>query len=111
MSEKELHKIIDRLLKLPKECEWADVILFAHKTLNEMGKYERIQACYQHCCLRYVMNEKTTNQSVRERFKIVDSNYPIASKIIKETLVANLIKEGEALNQSNRSINYIPFWA
>lgn len=57
------------------------------------------------------MNEKTTNQSVRDRFKIVDSNYPIASKIIKETIVANLIKEGEALNQSNRSINYIPFWA
>ncbi len=86
-------------------------ILFAHKTLNAMNKNEKVMACYQHCCLRYVTNEKTTNQSVRERFKIVDSNYPIASKIIKETLTANLIKEAEAPNQSNRSINYIPFWA
>ncbi|MEI6062625.1 MAG: ATP-binding protein [Bacteroidota bacterium] len=86
-------------------------ILFAHKILSDMDKNERIRACYQHCCLRYVMNEKTTNQSVRERFKIVDSNYPIASKIIKETLQSDLIKEGEAKNQSNRSINYIPFWA
>lgn len=47
----------------------------------------------------------------KELHKIVDSNYPIGSRIIKETLVANLIKEGEALNQSYRSINYIPFWA
>ena len=86
-------------------------ILFSHKALTAMDKNERTRACYQHCCLRYVMNEKTTNQSIRQRFKIVDSNYPIASKIIKETLLAGLIKEGEAQNQSNRSINYIPFWA
>lgn len=86
-------------------------ILFSHKTLNDMNKNERVMACYQHCCLRYVMNEKTTNQSIRERFKIIDSNYPIASKILKETITANLIREAESPNQSNRSINYIPFWA
>lgn len=27
MEEKELHKFIDRLLKLPKECEWAEFYL------------------------------------------------------------------------------------
>lgn len=38
MTEKELHKIIDRLLKLPKECEWAEFKLNL-KTEEEIGKY------------------------------------------------------------------------
>jgi ATP-dependent DNA helicase RecG len=46
------------------------VILFAHQTLNEMDKKNKIRATYQHCCLMYVNNQKMTNQSLRERFKI-----------------------------------------
>ena len=34
----ELHKIIDRLLKLPKECEWAEFKL-NFKSEEEIGKY------------------------------------------------------------------------
>lgn len=46
------------------------VVLFAHKDFEQMDKSDRIRATYQHCCLRYVMNEKMTNQSLRERFKL-----------------------------------------
>ena len=43
-------------------------ILFAHKAFPEMGSSDRVWACYLHCCLRYVGNEKMTNQSLRDRF-------------------------------------------
>lgn len=45
------------------------VVLFAHTAFHDMGRNDRIRACYQHCCLRYVMNQKMTNQSLRERFQ------------------------------------------
>ena len=38
MIDKDLHKIIDRLLKLPKECEWAEFKL-NFKSEEEIGKY------------------------------------------------------------------------
>ena len=38
MSEKDLHAIIERLLKLPKECEWVEFKLNI-KTEDEIGKY------------------------------------------------------------------------
>ena len=33
------------------------VILFAHKEFENMDRNDRIRACYQHCCLCYVMNQ------------------------------------------------------
>jgi len=86
-------------------------ILFAHKTLNDMDKNERIQACYQHCCLRHVMNEKMSNKSLRERLKIDEKNYSNASRIIRETLVEGLIKEVDPENKSRKYASYLPFWA
>ena len=32
------------------------VVLFGHQDVDEMDRNDRIRACYQHCCLRYVMN-------------------------------------------------------
>jgi len=46
-------------------------VLFAHQDLDEMDRNDRIRACHQNCCLCYVMNEKTTNESLRERFKLL----------------------------------------
>ena len=38
MTDKELHKIIDKLLKLPKECEWAKFKL-NYKSDGKFVKY------------------------------------------------------------------------
>lgn len=86
-------------------------VLFAHKALNNMDKNERIRACYQHCCLRYVMNEKMSNQSLRERFKIEEKNAATVSRIIRETLIEELIKEENPDNKSRKYASYLPFWA
>lgn len=86
------------------------VILYKHKTLRQMDKSDKIRACYLHCCLKYVSGEYMTNQSLRERFGIVESNYPMASRIIADTIAANLIKDQDAENKSKKFAKYVPFW-
>jgi predicted HTH transcriptional regulator len=87
------------------------VVMYAYRKLNEMDKDDKIRACYQHCCLKYVSNEKMTNQSLRERFKIEAHNYSIASRIIADTIKAGLIKDEDPDNTSKKYASYIPVWA
>lgn len=83
--------------------------VFSYRKFADLEKYERVTACYQHACLKYVSNEKMNNQSLRTRLGIEDKNYPMASRIIKDTLEAKLIKE-EKTEGGNRH-NYVPYWA
>lgn len=87
------------------------VTMYQYKPLNELDKKEKIRACYQHACLKYVSNEKMTNQSLRERFKIEDRNYSTASRIIKDALAEKVIKEDDPENRSKKYAGYIPYWA
>ncbi len=87
------------------------VTMYSYKTLNDLDKKEKIRACYQHACLKHVSNEKMTNQSLRERFKIETRNYSIASRIIRDALEEKVIKEVDPTNKSRKYASYIPFWA
>lgn len=87
------------------------VSIYSYKALNELDKKEKIRACYQHACLKYVSNEKMTNQSLRERFKIEDHNYSIASRIIRDALEEKVIKEDDPESKSRKYASYIPIWA
>ena len=87
------------------------VTLYSYKKINDLDKKEKIRACYQHACLKWVSNEKMTNQSLRERFQIEDQNAAIASRIIKDTFEASMIKEDDPENKSRKHRNYVPFWA
>lgn len=87
------------------------VTLFAHQNYNEMGREDRVRACYQHACLRYVCREFMTNATLRGRLGIDDQNYPIASRIISDTIAADLIRLQDPETRSNRSRKYIPYWA
>lgn len=87
------------------------VSLYSYKTLSELDKAEKIRACYQHACLKYVSNEKMTNQSLRERFKIEDQNAAIVSRIIKDTIDAGQIKEDNPESNSRKHKKYVPIWA
>lgn len=86
-------------------------ILYAHKELNQMTKEDKIRACYQHCSLMYVMKQKMTNQSLRERFKIKEENSAIVSRIIRDTVKADLIKPEDSESTSRKFKNYLPTWA
>lgn len=87
------------------------VKMYAYKSLNDTDKNEKIMACYQHACLKYVSNEKMTNQSLRDRFGIEEQNAATASRIIKDTLEAGRIKEDDPDSNSRKFKKYIPIWA
>lgn len=87
------------------------VVLFAHQEFDEMEAEDRVRACYQHCCLRYVMNQKMSNQSIRDRFKLAAGKAESASRIIQATLAKGLIKLDDPSNTSKRYAKYVPFWA
>ncbi len=87
------------------------VTMYCYKVLNELDKKEKIRACYQHACLKWVSNEKMTNQSLRERFKIEDQNAAIASRIIRDALEEKLIKEEDPESKSRKYARYLPHWA
>ena len=87
------------------------VILHSHRSLNKMEREDKIRACYQHCCLKYVSSSRMSNQTLRERFKIEEKNYATASRIIADTIDAKLIKPSDAQSKSKKFATYIPFWA
>lgn len=87
------------------------VILYSYLPFSKMSKDDRIRACYQHACLCYVTNEKMTNASLRKRFEISEANASMASRIIKDTTTANLIKEDNPDSSSKKFIKYVPIWA
>ena len=92
------------------EGDFTKVILYAYKELNAMTRKEKTRACYQHCCLRWVLRDFMTNSSLRNRFKIEKQNYSTASRLIKETLDSKFIKIADSGSKSNRDKKYIPFW-
>lgn len=87
------------------------VTVYSYKALNDLDKKEKIRACYQHACLKYVSNEKMTNQSLRDRFQIESHNYSIASRIIRDALEEGVIKEDDPESKSRKYASYLPIWA
>ena len=80
------------------------VILYAHKEFKDMTREDRVRACYQHCSLKYVSRDFMTNKTLRERFKLRDEEYVKVSKVIRDCIESELIKQ-------DSSKRYVPFWA
>jgi ATP-dependent DNA helicase RecG len=96
------------------ECRLAShhttVILSRFKPLKDMSPDERAHAVYQHCCLRFVNNQPTGNESMRERFKIEKKNAAIASRLLAEAVAAKKIRPVDAA-AANKLMRYVPYWA
>ena len=82
-------------------------VLFGPREFSDMDRADRIRACYQHACLWFVSGKHMTNTSLRERLKIDKKNYPMASRIIRDTIDVGLIKQAGG---SRKDAKYIPFW-
>jgi predicted HTH transcriptional regulator len=85
-------------------------VLYGPRQFAQMDKQERIRGCYQHACLQYVSGKRLGNSSLRKRLGIKDSNYPLASRIIRDTIEAKLIKPYSE-DRSKKDATYVPFWA
>lgn len=81
------------------------------RPFEEMDRADRVRATYQHCALRWVMNETMTNSSLRERFGLPEGKSAIASQVIAATIESGLIKPDERAGASRRLARYLPFWA
>jgi len=85
-------------------------ILFAPKDFSDMSKDDRIWACYLHCSLKYVNHEDMNNTSMRQRLGIDEKNSAIASRIIKATVDAGLIRLFDK-SANRKAYRYVPSWA
>jgi len=87
---------------------YTKVVMFAPMSLRQMNKEDKIRACYQHCCLQFISGERMNNESFRNRLNIQSKNYPVASRIIKETINVGLIKSDG--NGTGKFMRYVPYW-
>lgn len=87
------------------------VTIYGPKGFESMDRNDRVRACYQHCALKWVMSERMTNQSLRERFKLPEERAETASRIIRDTIDAGLVKLENPETGSKRYARYLPFWA
>jgi predicted HTH transcriptional regulator len=86
------------------------MILSRYKPLKNLTPDQRIYAVYQHCCLRFVNNKITNNESIRERFKIEKKNAALASRLLGEAVAAKKIRPVDP-NAANKLMRYVPYWA
>ena len=108
ISQIELFQLPAPIFEVPEGFTRA--VLFAHRPLTQMDKADRIRAVYQHACLRYVNRGQLTNTSVRERFGIAPANKAAASRLIRETLDAGMIRlVNKDVGDKLRA--YVPKWA
>ncbi|WP_332794324.1 ATP-binding protein [Sphingomonas sp. RB3P16] len=87
------------------------VSIFGVRPFEDMDRDDRVRACYQHCSLRWVTDQRMTNQSLRERFNLPDSRASVSSQIIAATIEQGLIKLDEAVGASRKYARYLPYWA
>ena len=87
------------------------VTIYGPRPFDEMDRDARVRACYQHCALKWVMSERMTNQSLRERFHLEEGKAAVASQVIAATIEAGLIKPDESVGGSRKFARYLPFWA
>lgn len=88
------------------------VTLYQGLGYEHMTKRERLDALYWHACLKLADGEAMSNQSLRERFGLdnTQKNSLAMSRLIREACDEGLVKI-EDENSGTKSRRYLPFWA
>ncbi len=108
VAETERQQLPAPLFEVPQG--FMRVVLFAPRPLASMDRDERLRACYQHACLRYVQRGYLTNTSLRQRFGIEAKNSAIASRLIRESVEAGVLVPFDP-GASRQQMKYLPWWA
>lgn len=90
--------------------ETTRVILYGHREFKTLTPDERADACYWHVCVRFASRDYASNQSLRERFGLKESNSAQVSRLIKSCIDKGLIKLSDP-DASPKYRRYIPAWA
>ena len=87
-------------------------ILHSPKHFKQMTPDERLNACLQHCCLRYyVANDPMTNASFRKRLGLKDTQYTLVWRVIAAAMERKWIKPRDPKGRSRKYAAYVPYWA
>lgn len=90
--------------------QFTKVVLFAKVPFEMIPKEERIRTCYMQACLAYVNYSAIGNTDVRILFGLDMEKKVTASRIIKDTMNAGLIRPVDP-DTAPRYLKYIPYWA
>ncbi len=90
--------------------KFTKVIIYSRVPFDLTSKENRIRTCYMQACLFYVNGQAISNTDIRDLFGLEKKDKYKSSRIIKDTLEANLIKLVDE-NTAPRYMKYIPFWA
>jgi len=107
MTAPRLSAILAEFLRLPTETEWVE---FKHNNTDPEMIGEYLSALANSAAL----TERTAgyliwgNASLRERLKIAKSNYPLASRIIRDAIDEGLVRPVAGIG---KEYGYVPFWA
>ncbi|MBP3866534.1 MAG: putative DNA binding domain-containing protein [Eggerthellaceae bacterium] len=74
------------------------------------SKEDRVRTCYMQACLASVTANALTNADVRNLFALEGNAKVKASRVIKDTVDAGLIKPVDP-DTAPRYMRYVPFWA
>ena len=85
--------------------------IFGPKPFERMDRDDRVRSCYQHCALKWVMAERMTNKSLRQRFGLPERKSAVVSQTIAAAIEAGLVKPDEKVGGSRKYARYLPFWA
>jgi len=91
------------------EEQYTRITLFSYRDFKNMNRTDRIRACYQHSCLRWMSRNFMSNATLRERLGVDSKNYSMISRIIRDTIDQKFIKSADSDNKSNKK-KYIPWW-
>ena len=87
------------------------VVIYGPRKFEGMDRGDRVRACYQHCALKWVMSERMTNQTLRDRFRLAEGKSASVSQTIAAAIESGLVKADEAVAGSRKYARYLPSWA
>jgi len=90
--------------------QFTKAVIFAKIPFDMTTKEDKVRTCYMQACLAYVNFEAINNTNIRQIFGLSDKEMTKASRIIKDTIDAGLIKALDS-DTAPRYMKYIPYWA
>ena len=90
--------------------DFARTKLYWYEGLSYWTKEDKVRTCYLATCYNYVNEIEVSNSVLRKRFGVEEKNKAIISRIIRDTLEADLIKLADE-TAAPKMRKYVPYWA
>ena len=86
------------------------VTLYSWIPFDLTAREDRVRTCYMLACLAFVTSQTIVNADVRDAFGLGEKDKVKASRILRDTLEAGLIKPVDS-STAPRYMKYVPFWS